>query len=348
MDSSSNVTPGSSRQPAEETEFLFREITLLAGASKNVLPLKLAGNKGVMTAAQVPGLLQVTKSPFVLRLSCSAYYPLNSIAIRDIKLVPVMPTTDASTAAPAAPATSPAADFQKLRKEQEAKLLAVRKPLTAEYLAALAKLATHAKPEAADAIESEQRRVNKLASSSSLAKVTASALDGYDDVSDVHFVPDPANTGDSFKVEHQGELFYVRLAWVACPPVSAEDKRRLSTTMDHFGADEVVALYLGSSAKEFTELYLQARPLRLLLRSKQPRAKGEPVAALVFLEDIGLYQNVLIDNGFAIVDPPANPGKGLVESAMLKSLQDREKAARQHTPALGGWSLGTKGGTGSK
>ena len=343
MDDVSSPLSNSSRQPAEEAEFVFREV-LLAGASKNTLPVKIAANKGVMTTVQVPGLIQVAKPPVTLRLSCSAYYPLNSMVFRDLKLVPVLPTADASAAPVPGPVITLGGEFQRLQKQQSARLLAMRKPLIGAYQAELAKLAINARGDAAEAIETEQRRVTKLATGTTISKTNGMGLEGYDDISDVHFVPDPANTGDQFKVEHNGEQFKVRLAWVACPPVTGQESRTLKLAMNHFGADEAVALMIGTSAKEFTELYLQARPLRLLVRTKANRAKDESFQALVFIEDIGLFQNILIDNGFAIVDPPANPGKGLVESALLKSLQDRETAARKHEPSQGGWALGTKGG----
>ncbi len=344
MDDAGTAATGSSRQAAEEAEFVFREVTLLAGVTKNVLPVKITSNKGVMTSVQVPGVLQFARAPVTLRLSCPAYYPLNTFVIRDLKLVPVMPTTDAAAAAAPAPQVTLKGEFQKLQNQHAAKLLAIRSPLVAGYVAELTKLAATAKDEAADAIEAEQRRVSKLAASTSLAKANSMGLDGYDDLSDVHYVADPANTGDRFKVEHNGEQFRVRLSWVASPPVDADDKRSLKTAMDHFGTDEAVALMVGGSAREFTELYLQGRPLRLLVRTRQGKTKNDVPPALVFIEDIGLYQNVLIDNGFAIVDPPSNPGKGLVEMALLRSLQDRETAARLHEPLQGGWALGSKGG----
>lgn len=344
MDEAGSTPAGSSRQPAEEAEFTFREVTLLAGVSKNVLPVKITSNKGVMTSVQVPGVLQFARAPVTLRLSCPAYYPLNTFVIRDLKLVPVMPTTDAAASSVPAPVVTLKGEFQKLQNQQAARLLAIRKPLVTSYLAELTKLAANAKDDAADTIEAEQRRVTKLATTTTLAKANSMGLDGYDDLSDVHYVADPANTGDRFKVEHNGEQFRVRLAWVASPPVDADDRRSLKIAMDHFGTDDTIALMVGGSAREFTELYLQGRPLRLLVRTKQSKTKNDIPPALVFIEDIGLYQNVLIDNGFAIVDPPPNPGKGLVETALLRSLQERETAARLHEPAQGGWALGSKGG----
>ncbi len=328
---------------ASEAEFSFREMTLLAGQTKNVLPVTLTSNKGVMTAVQVPGILQLTHVPVTLRFGCTTSYPLNTIVFHDLKLVPVMPTTE-EPAAPA-PVVTLGGEFKKLQDKQAARLLAVRKPLVEAYLTQLRTLASKAKDDVADAIEAEQRRVGKLATSAVLSKVNSMGLDGYDDLSDVHFVDDPANTGDHFMVEHGGQHFRVRLAWVACPPLDGDDKRALKRAMDRFGIDEPVSIMLGGSAKEFTQLYLQARPLRLLVRLPRDKAKADAAQALVFLEDIGLFQKVLLDNGFAVVDKPLNPGKGAVEQTLLKSLQEREDAARTHQPPQGGWALGTSGGT---
>ena len=332
-----------SRTPATEAEFTFHEVTLLASLTKNVLPVTITSNKGVMTTVQVPGVLELTHVPVTLRLGCTLSYPLNTIVFRDLKLVPVTPVAEASAAA--VPEVSLAGDFKKLQDKQAARLLSVRKPLVDAYLTQLRTLAATAKDDEAEAIETEQHRVGRLATSAVLSKANSMGLDGYDDLNDVHYVDDPANTGDHFKVEHNGRQFRVRLAWVACPPVDSEDKRLLKRTMDRFGIDEPVALMLGGSAKEFTQLYLQARPLRLLVRLAKGKSKDEVPQALVFVEDIGLFQKVLIDNGFAAVDLPLNPGRGGVEVTLLKSLQEREAAARKHQPAQGGWALGTTGGT---
>ncbi len=340
----------SARSPVSEAEFTFHEVTLLASQTKNTLPVKIASNKGVMTAVQIPGVLQLAHPPVTLRLGCGGTYPMNTIAFRDLRLVPVTPTTEAApattaaTPVAAAPSATLAAELKKLKDKQGERLLGVRKPLVDAYLAELKKLAATAKDEAAEAIETEQHRVAKLATTATLSKANSMGLDGYEDLTDVHYVDDPANTGDHFKVEQNGKQFRVRLAWVASPPVEGEDKRVLKRTMDGFGIDEPVALMLGGSAREFTQLYLQARPLRLLLRTAKSRGKDDTPMALVFLEDIGLFQKVLIDNGFAVVDPPANPGRGGVETTLIKSLQEREEAARKHQPGQGGWALGTTGG----
>ncbi|MDB6116550.1 MAG: hypothetical protein JWO08_331, partial [Verrucomicrobiaceae bacterium] len=146
MDEAASASQGSSRQPAEEAEFTFRDV-VLAGVSKNALSVKLSSNKGVMTTVQVPGLLQVARVPITFRLSCPAYYPLNTFVIRDVKLLPVVPTTETAATSPAAPLVTLKGEFQKLQNQHAARLLAVRGPLVKGYLAELTKLAVAAKDE---------------------------------------------------------------------------------------------------------------------------------------------------------------------------------------------------------
>jgi hypothetical protein len=80
--------------------------------------------------------------------------------------------------------------------------------------------------------------------------------------------------------------------------------------------------------------------LRLLLR--QDHKANEAAQALLFVEGIGLFQNVLIDQGLAVLDAPTNKGRNPLESALLTGLQEREAAARKQSPAPGGWGQRTQ------
>ena len=94
---------------------------------------------------------------------------------------------------------------------------------------------------------------------------------------------------------------------------------------------------LGLSAKEFTALYLEGRQLHLML--KRARKSDETSLALVFLDDIGLFQNVIVDHGLAVIDPPASLPRGGMEAGLLSGLQEHETAAKKQSSPQGGWGL---------
>ena len=165
-------------------------------------------------------------------------------------------------------------------------------------------------------------------------------LDGFEDLAGERLVPDPANTAGRFKVQHEGRQFWIKLAWVRCPPATADDKDSLHLAMKHFKIDEDDALAIGRMAGEFTLGYLEDRPLRLLVRSnKNPKDDAAP--ALVFLDDLGLFQMVLVDRGLAALALPPGSGdhKSTNETAMMKMLSDHEQQAMKRHPAPGAWSF---------
>lgn len=325
--------------PLPQVPFLFRESSLLASAVKNSLPLALE-----MTAASefkpvtLAGQVELTRAPVVLQLVCKAACPLNEIIIRDLKLVPV-PVVPPSADAEAAPALPLLDEFKQLQVAQAGKIAEAQKPVIEAYLTSLAALSAPL-PEVADAIAQEQQRVRQLLAGKTPKRPTGLRLDNFEELSDARFVPDPANTGDIFKIEHQGHEHRIRLAWISCPPLDPAGQRSLKTAQDRFGITANAALTLARNAQEFTALYLEGRPLRLLLRRDRKGSDFTP--ALLFIEDIGLFQNVLIDHGLAVVDPPAGKDRNPLEAALLAGLHEREAKARKQSPAPGGWGLRTQ------
>ena len=325
--------------PSEQVPFLFRESSLLASAAKNSLPLTLD-----MTAASefkpitLAGSIELTRAPVVLQLLSKAACPLNEIIIRELKLIPVNAAAAPVPSAAAAPELPLAEQLKQLQLAQAGKMAAAQKPVIETYLASLAALSAPL-PEAAEAIAQEQQRVRKLQEGKSPKRPAGLRLDNFEELSDAHFVPDPSNTGDTFKIEHQGQQRRIRLAWVSCAPLDPAEQRALKLTQERFGITAEAALSLARDAQEFTALYLEGRPLRLLLR--QDRKDTDVPQALLFVENIGLFQNVLVDHGLAAVDLPGGKDRNPLENSLLSGLQEREAQARKHVPPPGGWGLRT-------
>ena len=111
----------------------------------------------------------------------------------------------------------------------------------------------------------------------------------------------------------------------------------MNTLAARFRIDVEDALAVGRAAQEFTAGYLRGKTLRLMAR---PMLEGaSEIEALVFLPDVGLFQNVLIDQGLAALYVPINKKGSMGENALLKSLFDREQAAKTRVPPSGAWAL---------
>lgn len=330
-------------EPATTAIFSFREVSLLASASKNLraLTLEKTPASGEVKALTTTVPIDLTKPPFTLRLATTASYPGNVIVVQSVRLVPATNAAPVGASAPVegVAAVSLTSELEQLRKARAQQLAEVRKPVIEAYVTSLSAL----KSDAADAddlasiVESESRRARKMIEGLPSKGGGGMGLDNFEEVSGAKFVPDPGNSGDRFKVEHDGRQFFVRLAWVVCPPVDPNDNRALKHVATKFGCDADHVVSLALAAKEFTALYLEGHPLQLLLR--QSKKHEDTITALVFLEDIGLFQGVLIDHGLAVVDAPPGGTRGGMETGFLGSLQDRENAARAQKPAPGGWAL---------
>lgn len=343
----------------EVAKFKWMEPSLLA-SSANTRLLELQRSKDAETyATSITEPITVTRGTLTLRLEAVQGYAGCLVRIKDVRLVPVeeKPSAAPSPASTSAPSASSSVggetDVPALRQNFFRKLAAARNPLIADYQARLKEMA--ARPSLAhdrdirDEIDAEIARAT--ASSTSLAGPAggrrggdqgSSALDGWEDLAGARWVIDPGNTTERFKVEHEGRQFWVRLAWVRCPPASAADKDALHTATRHFKISDDDALAIGGVALEFARGYLEDRPLRLFVRTKKG-PKDEPVPALVFLDDLGLFQTVLIDRGFAgYVPPEGNDRKQTRESAMMRMLQEHEQHAMKRTPPAGAWAFRTE------
>ncbi len=220
------------------------------------------------------------------------------------------------------------------------RMKAVSEPLITEYLNQLKPFLTSGST--AKLASAETRKANALLTNPTAPrsnKIVGWLDHSFTTMTNVHYVADPANTGDRFKVEHDGQTLWVRLQWAVCPPVDAKNRNKLQLLRERFGIDELAVIALGQTAREFTELYLVNHDLTLV--AKDIPATDDTVTALVYVEPIGLFQHVLLDYGLAIVDAPkANDKHKAMETGIINSLIEREKRAKNSPDGEGGWQHG--------
>ena len=346
-----SIYASSKFQPQQNALFEFNEITLLGTASENRRTFQIARStdETTFTTTRV-GPLQFTRSPVTLRFSAAAGYPANIIRVRNLRLVPITDDTPA-TPVPAAP-TSATVTMQQAAAGLKSSLETARTSAITAYLASLQKLAS-LQPALKEQVEAEIRRVQKQGGQGKGATTglraitsTSSGLDGFESIADAQLADELPVSGERFKIVHEGRVLPVRLLWIDCAPADESDAgvKRFSK---HFGIDEEDTVSLGRFAREFTAGYLSGKPLRLLVRPD--RDKDGTLAALLFLPDVGLYQNVLVDHGLAaVVPPPPDPRRDAAEKALIATLESRENAARRHQPPAGAWALASQPEGGGK
>ncbi|MGV3661177.1 MAG: hypothetical protein ACO1TE_13405, partial [Prosthecobacter sp.] len=220
-------------------------------------------------------------------------------------------------------------------------LEAAKTPTIAAYEADLQKLAA-SKPALQDQVKAETRRLQRLTDQKTgptgirAIATAAGSLNGFEDISDAFLAEEEPLSGERFKVNADGRVLSVRLLWVSCAPAEGDQGLRFFTS--YFKLTEEDAMAMGERARNFTSGYLRGKPLRLLVRPD--RDKDGTVAALVFLPDVGLYQNVLVDKGLAaIMPPPRDAKRNATEKALIATLHVRENAAKNRRPPPGAWGL---------
>ncbi|MCW0217920.1 MAG: hypothetical protein OJI67_06330 [Prosthecobacter sp.] len=331
------LVPGRS-QPQESALFEFFEVSLLAGAAENrrSFEVKLSHDDTTFESIQV-GPVNFTRTPITLRLTAASGYPGNLLRIRNLRLLPAF--VEAPTIATPAP-EGPTLD--ELKKSMNEALAEVQKPILESYLESLRSLAG-ANPALKDATDAETKRLLKLMENSRGQAAgplrilgNNGGLNGFEDLDGARFVADPENRGDRFVVEHENRRLTVRLLWLLCAPVDSSDKASSNAFAKHFGLGDSDVSSLGRTAQEFTAGYLEGKALRILIRPT--KNKDGTSNALVFLPEIGLYQNVLVDQGLAAVVSPKDR-RGMMENGLFESLQEREDAAKRQKPAPGAWGL---------
>ncbi len=344
-----SISASSKFQPQQTATFEFNEITLLGNAAENRRTFEIARSTDETTFATVrAGPLNFSRNPITLRFATTAGYPANSIRIRNLRLVPV---TEEPAAAPAVAPTNATVSLQQTTATLKAALDAARKTATATYLADLQTLAV-GKPALKNQIEAETRRIQRSSDPKTgpigIRAITTAAgsLDGFEDLSDARLADEEPAAGDRFNIIHEGRTLAVRLLWVDCAPVEETDPG-VQPFARHFNIEGEDAAAVGRAAREFTSGYLRGKPLRLLIRPD--RDKDGTRAALLFLPDVGLYQNVLVDQGLAaVVPPPREARRNATEKALIATLDGRENTAKNRQPAPGAWALAPETNGGKK
>lgn len=317
-------------QPQDRAGFVFHELSLLTGAQENRRAFEVVRptTEGQWTAMRI-GPLTFTRSPVTLRLAPAAGYPANVISFRRLRLVPA---ESGVIQAPPVPEADPfAAAGEALRQS----LATAQKPVLEAYAARLQALAKNS-PALKDAVAAEMARLAQL--QTALAERGEDTLlkrlerqmggvAGFESIEDARLVEPEKATGDRFVIEHAGGRTEIRLLWVSCPP--AEDKGgRFKAFASHFRMDVSDIPALARSAHEFTHGYLEGRKLRVLLRPG--KEAGGTRAALVFVPEVGLYQNILVEQGLAIVEMPAAGTRlGITERGLHAALLQSEETARR-------------------
>ncbi|MES2506580.1 MAG: hypothetical protein V4599_07750 [Verrucomicrobiota bacterium] len=329
--------PGRS-QPQESAVFEFLEVSLLAGAAENrrSFEVRLSHDDTTFEALKI-GPVNFTRSPVTLRLTSATGYPGNLLRLRNLRLLPAI--VEAPTITSPAP-EGPSLDS--LKKSLNEALTSAQKPIVDSYLENIRALAT-SNPALADSADAEIKRLLKLMENSRGQTAgplrmlgNNGGLNGFEDLDGARFVEDAGNQGDRFMIEHEGRRLTIRLLWLQCAPLDDSDKEATKAFAQHFRLGSSDVTPLGRAAQEFTAGYLEGKDLRVLVRPG--KSKDGTSNALVFLPEIGLYQNVLVDQGLAAVMPPKDR-RGMMENGLFDSLLDREKTAHRQKPAPGAWSL---------
>ncbi len=324
--------------PQDKASFVFYEVSLLPGAQENRRNFEISrtANDDSFTPLRI-GPLNFTRNSVTLRIVPTASYPGNVISMRHVRLTPATEEI-LKTAAPLPEGDLLAAVRDELHRE----LALVQKPVIEAHTEALALLAKN--PDLRDEVMAETARLTALqqttpSKSEDLLKRLLRQLGGvggFMDLSGAKLVTsDSTSSGDHFIIEHEGRQIPVRLLWVRCPSMDPKSEESKNFAR-HFHIEQDDAAPLARAAREFTLGYLADKPLRLMLRPNKDKDGHQP--ALVFLPEIGLYQSVLVDQGFAFAEAPRKSlGVSIMERGLLDSLKQSEEAAKRLKN--GAWAL---------
>lgn len=323
--------------PQEKASFVFYEVSLLPGAQENRRAFEITSGKDDSYTPLRIGPLNFSRDQVTLRLAPVMGYPANMISFRQLRLVPVASDV-VQTAAPLPEGDTLAAARESLQRE----LTKAQKPVITAYQATLKALPA-ATPELKESVEAELRRLSQLEQAVNTAPGMIldrmvrqlGGVAGFEDLDGVKHVPTATSTGDRFTVEHEGRQIQVRLMWVRCAPLDEKSSARKDFAA-HFGMEVDNVGGFARTAREFTLGYLEGKSLRLLLRPMKDKDGFH--AALVFLPEVGLYQNVLVDQGLAAVEPLSKSARSsLMERGLHASLIEHEASARRSKN--GAWAL---------
>ena len=343
-----SIYASSKFQPQERAAFEFGEVTVLGTpeATRRTFEIARSADETTFSAVRV-GPVEFTHTPLTLHVACTAGYPANIIRLRNFRLVPATESVPVASA----PAVNSAASLKEAASALATALSTAKNSATQAYMTELGKLA-ETQPSLKSQVLAETRRIQRqIAQATGPTGIRsiatgAGSLDGFEDINDATLSDEMPVTGSRFKILHDGREMEVRLLWVDCAPTE-EDARGIKTFAQHFKIENENAAAIGVAARNFTASYLREKPLRLLIRPD--RDQDGTVAALLFLPDVGLYQNVLVDHALAAVVPPRRDAmRNATEKALIATLQARENQARNRQPPMGAWELSNEATGGRK
>lgn len=337
-----SIYASSKFQPQQTALFDFDEVTLLGIAAENHRTFEITRSTDETTFTTVRvGPLTFSRNPVTLRLTAPDGYPANIIRIRNLRLVPV---TDAAVPSPATlPQTGSTTAMKQASTTLKEAIETARTDAASRYIDELNDLAV-TKPALKGQINAEIRRVQRLADQKAgqtgINALTTSGggFSGFEDISEARLADEEPLSGERFKVIYEGRPVMVRLLWIDCAPLDENDKPGVKRFARHFNIEGEDVPSVGRTAREFTASYLRNKPLRMLIRPD--RDKDGTMAVLLFLPNVGLFQNVLVNHGLAAVVPPARDQQhNVMERAFISTLSAIENAARKRRPAPGAWAL---------
>jgi hypothetical protein len=337
-----SIYASSKFQPQQTALFGFDEVTLLGIAAENHRTFEITRSTDETTFTTVRvGPLTFSRTPVTLRFTATDGYPANIIRIRNLRLVPV--TDSAGTSATTLPQTNSTTAMKLASTTLKEAIETARTEAASKYIDELNDLAV-TKPALKGQINAEIRRVQRLGEQKAgrtginAITTTGGGFNGFENISDARLADEEPFSGERFKVVYEGRTLMVRLLWVDCAPVEENDEPGVKRFAKHFDIEDEDVPAVGRAAREFTASYLRDKPLRLLIRPD--RDKDGTMAALLFLPNVGLYQNVLVNHGLAAVVAPArDQQRNAMERAFLSTLSAIENAAKKRRPAPGAWAL---------
>lgn len=152
--------------------------------------------------------------------------------------------------------------------------------------------------------------------------------------------PHPDNDGDSFHLEHNGQVHEFRLYFADCPEKKRHhlNGQRLAEQGAYFdGLDEARTLALGRQAEAFTRDLLTTQPFTLFTKWHKVYDSGRYYAFVVFADGVDLSAR-LVQAGLARIHTrgttlPTN------QDAKTHELELRRLEAVARERRLGGWGM---------
>lgn len=345
---------GSVPEPVDEAAFEFFEVSLLQGATDNRRGFDVKPTAdGATYASYRIGPIAYSRSPVTLRLAAVNAYPLNIIRFRNLRLVPV--EAGVEVAEGDRDRSGEGWGLDEGRAELKEALEKAFRESVDEYVSELRSWSAGDKARKSlvtaevSFLKAQMEDFKKGGALMPPVLGLLGGFGGFQDIAQAMLVPGATEAGDRMEFSAEDGRHTVRLFGVRCMPVGSPDAATVKFFTSRFGISEDVAESLGPVAQEFTSGYLEGRIVRLLVQQRSLESDAEPPLALVFLPDIGLFQNILVDQGLAAVkEDEASRFKGSMPKAVIGGLKAREAAARERADPPGAWALRLEPGGGGR